>query len=217
MENFRPLNLWLSLAVAMIAIVFNACDKDDDALTTDKGVVIDSVKWATRNVGSPGKFVARQGDAGMFYQWNRKVAYSSTGDYVANWDTANPEGDAWERINDPCPAGWRIPTLAEIEILLDTEKVSNEWTTVNGVNGRSFTDKETGNSLFLPITGFRGYSNGLLSDADLSNEDHQGGYYWSATKVDKGNAYYLLFNKNKILWYENYFNFGFNVRCVEIN
>ena len=42
------------------------------AAPTD-GVVINGVRWATRNVDKPGTFAANPEDAGMLYQWNRKV------------------------------------------------------------------------------------------------------------------------------------------------
>ena len=66
----------------------------EDPLISDAGVVINGVKWATRNVGEPGKFVANIEDAGMLYQWNRKIGWSSTDPMKdsnggANWDSTN--------------------------------------------------------------------------------------------------------------------------------
>ena len=116
--------------------------------TTDEGVIINGVKWATRNVDVPGTFAVNPEDAGMFYQWNRKTAQAATG-AVTGWENSTPTGTVWEKANDPSPAGWRIPTKAEIEKLSDANKVSHEWTTQNGVKGRKFTDKATGSSLFL--------------------------------------------------------------------
>jgi uncharacterized protein (TIGR02145 family) len=111
----------------------------------------------------------------MFYQWNRKKAWPAIGDDVANWDATDPEGDSWEKANDPSPSGWRIPTLSEIQSLFDTDKVDNVWTTRNGINGRKFTDKATGSSMFLPAVGFRYFSDGTLSLAGSY------GNYWGRT------------------------------------
>ena len=42
----------------------------DSSLYYDKGVVINGVKWATRNVGEPGRFVETYNQTGEYYQWN---------------------------------------------------------------------------------------------------------------------------------------------------
>ena len=148
-----------------------------DPLTVDEGVVINGVKWATRNVAAPGTFAATPEDAGMFYQWNNKKAWPATGEEVAGWDDSISAGEIWEKSNDPSPAGWHVATDAEFRTLLfDDDKVSNEWTTQNGVIGRKFTDKATGNSIFFPAAGYRDGTNGTLNLVDI-----QGGY-WTSTK-----------------------------------
>ena len=148
-----------------------------DPLTADEGVVINGVRWATRNIAAPGTFAAAPEDAGMFYKWNNKKAWPATGDEVTNWDDSIHDGEIWEKSNDPSPAGWRVPTNAEfITLLFDDDKVSNEWTTQNGVIGRKFTDKATGNSIFLPAAGNRDGSEGLLNLVDI-----QGNYWTSIT------------------------------------
>ena len=79
------------------------------------GMLINGIRWATRNVATPGTFVTHPEDAGMFYQWNRKKGWSSTDPMInsnggTTWDNSFPEGDGWEKTNDPCPTGWRVPT-----------------------------------------------------------------------------------------------------------
>ncbi|GHV10413.1 hypothetical protein FACS1894162_4340 [Bacteroidia bacterium] len=96
--------------------------------TTDSGVVINGVKWATRNVDEKGKFVNNPEDNGYHY--------------------------TWKEAQTACPVGWRVPTLAELRTLLNINKVRSEWTTQNGYKGRKFTDKTTGKNLFLPAAGF---------------------------------------------------------------
>ena len=150
----------------------------------DNGVVINGVKWATRNVDKPGAFATNPEDAGMFYQWNRKVGWSATDPMInsdggTSWDSSTPVGDTWEKSNDPSPAGWRVPTLEEIKTLLDENKVSNEWTSENGVNGRRFTDKVSGKSIFLPAIGGRSWQGGHFYGSVLF------GSYWSCTLLDE--------------------------------
>jgi uncharacterized protein (TIGR02145 family) len=137
------------------------------------GVEINSVIWATRNVGTPNTFVNNSTDFGMLYQWNRKKAWVTTGS-ITDWDTEMPEGFVWEQANDPSPEGWRIPTIEELRTLLDTERVSEEWTNENGINGKKFTDKITQNSIFIPATGFR-------NDEGVAYYGGTHGYYWSSS------------------------------------
>jgi uncharacterized protein (TIGR02145 family) len=186
-----------------------------DPSTFDEGVVVNGVKWATRNVAAPGIFVARPEDRGMFYQWNRKIGWSFTNPVVntnggTTWNSNTPTGTTWEKSNDPSPIGWRVPTLNEIKTLLDSDKVSSEWITQNGANGRKFTDKVTGNSIFLPVAGLRLHSNGTLWGAGSD------GYYWSSTAVQfDETAYNIYFFSDNISWsVEHYRGCGFNVRAV---
>ena len=145
-------------------------------------VLINGVKWATRNVDMPGTFAATPQDAGMFYQRNRKIGWSSTDPMInsdggTTWDDSYPEGDTWEKENDPCPTGWRVPTAGELWSLVTT---GSEWTTENDVNGRTFGNDD--NLLFLPAARFRNYLGELRGIV--------GGYYWSS--VAESNYSYVL-------------------------
>ena len=173
-------------------------------------VMINGVKWATCNVAAPGFFAAKPEDAGMFYQWNRRKAWPTTGD-ITGWDNSYPTGYTWEKSNDPSPAGWRVPTLDEIQKLFDTDNVSNEWTNENGVNGKKFTDKVTKNTLFLPAAGQR------ISYGQDGRLDYVGdyGFYWSSTTPLSGNhAYALGFDSDNVV--TNYYarHYGYSVRSV---
>jgi uncharacterized protein (TIGR02145 family) len=209
---FRLTGLKLKKMKAKVFILLAAISFStfaQDAKIVDEGVIINGVKWATRNVAAPGTFADKPEDPGMLYQWNRKKAWSATGD-VAGWDTTVPEGDTWEKSNDPSPAGWRVPTFEEIKTLFDTDKVSNERTTRNGVNGRKFTDKVTGNFIFLPAVGIRDYSDGTLYYAG------SGGYYWSSTADEfyETGAYNLGFGSGGAGWKSYDRHLGLSVRAV---
>jgi uncharacterized protein (TIGR02145 family) len=180
----------------------------------DTSVIINGVTWATRNVGAPGTFVCKPEDAGMFYQWNRKIGWSSTDPLVnsnggTTWNYIMPDGTEWEKANDPSPAGWRVPTLDEIQILYDKDKVSSEWTVLNGVNGYLFTDKTTDKSLFLPAAGYRRNNNGALYDAAGTD-----GYCWSSTQDYTSTAYCLHFYSGYVFRASYYRSSGLPVRCV---
>jgi uncharacterized protein (TIGR02145 family) len=138
----------------------------------------------------PGTFADNPEDAGMFYQWNRKVGWSNTDPMVSTegattWNNANMEGEKWEKENDPCPEGWRVPTSEELLILRNETYVTSVWTTENGVNGRRFTDIANNTSIFLPAAGFRAYDEtGIIKYAGNT------GRYWSTTVNGTGNAVY---------------------------
>ena len=181
-------------------------------LSADDYVLINGVRWATRNVDAPGTFAASPESAGMFYQWNSRIAWSASGEKVPgwppnwggwegwSWNHSNPGATTWEVSNDPSPAGYRVPTYAEILSLIDTEKVSRTWTTQNGVNGRRFTDIATGNNIFLPTAGDRDGYDGTL------NYPNDYGQYWSSTPIpfeiadSYTSAYGFSFNSDYTNW-----------------
>jgi uncharacterized protein (TIGR02145 family) len=191
------------------SLVFYRPNFDDKKSETPEYVEINGVRWATRNVDQPGTFATSPESPGMFYQWNRSKEWSATGS-VTSWDSSYPTGDSWEKANDPSPAGYRVPTLDEIEKLFDKTKVANEWTTVNNVNGRKFTDKNNGNSIFLPAVGHRIGTNGTL------RYDGTDGYYWGSTTFEgvENFAYSLSFSSDGADWVGGSRDIGFSVRPV---
>ena len=177
-------------------------------------VEINGVKWATCNVDMPGTFAAKPEDAGMFYQWNRKIGWSSTdpminsdGGTTWDWDSSVPTGDSWEKSNDPCPTGWRVPTLGELASL-----PGSQWATVNGVNGRIFGSGDK--IVFFPAVGLRNGFNGTWGYGYPS----QTGSYWSGTSVmfNSQSAYCLTFyNDDRVdRDYSLTRSYGFPLRCV---
>ncbi|MCL2041828.1 MAG: hypothetical protein FWG84_07310 [Bacteroidales bacterium] len=207
--------IYLITIVFALSAVFTACkkDKEDKDVSGDeeKGVVINGVRWATRNVDMPGTFAANPEDAGMFYQLGRKVGWSTTNPLVNSdggtiWDDNMPLGDTWEQKNDPCPCGWRVPTIKELRSLVAS---GSSWDELNGVTGRFFGSGE--HSIFLPSAGGRNYTSGALCDVGSS------GYYWSSSISfsDATRGLDLSFYDGGI--HPNiylYRSFGESIRCV---
>ncbi|MDR2964098.1 MAG: TonB family protein [Bacteroidales bacterium] len=172
------------------------------------GVMVNNVCWATRNVSLPGTFAATPESAGLFYQWNRKIGWSTTEPLINSnggyeWSNSTMRGSEWEKANDPSPAGWRVPTSHEIQSLLDYNNVTREWVVKNGVTGRKFTDKTTGNSLFFPAAGYRDEEDGILNVIKYC-------FYWSTIPDDSNNEFLSY-----VHYYDNYDrNYGFTIRSV---
>jgi len=146
--------------------------------TQDRGAVINGVRWATRNVGIMGTFVAAPEMYGNLYSY-------------------------WRAI-DVCPRGWRVPTQAEFESLVAAGSV---WTTVGGVNGRTFG--VGANSIFLPAAGYRDAGNGMI---DFSGRL---GGYWSSSEHGVF-AHFLSFDHGSVdpANFIVYREVGYAVRCV---
>ena len=115
----KKFNILLSVAL-LVTVLFTACepkcpicdDNDDNnnGIIPDE-VVINGVKWATRNVGARGTFATNPEDYGNLY--------------------------TWQEAQTACPSGWRLPTQSEFESLM---MVSNTWTMQGNINGRKFGD-----------------------------------------------------------------------------
>lgn len=202
----------LILTILCLTTAITACAQQLSK-TTDTGIIINGVRWASRNVDAPGTFADKPKDAGMFYQWNRNEAWPATGVY-SNTEYYDIKYEEWEKKNDPSPAGWRVPTIKEFERLWDTEKVTHKWTKIKGVKGQKFTDKATGNSIFLPALGYRDV-NGNYTTVHWKG---LAGFYWSSTPREnhgeKDGVQYLHFDDYSAAHSQGYGRNMFSVRCV---
>ena len=154
------------LFTSIIGLV--SCDSDDDDSTPDGVVAVDlglpsGTLWANMNVGA--KWIEDYGDYFAWgetrpkdvYDWSTYKWANGSYDTLTKYCTMSYRGTVDNKTildleDDAAHAnwggGWRIPTLYEIDELLNN--TIKEWTTQNGVVGRKFISKVNGNSIFLP-------------------------------------------------------------------
>jgi uncharacterized protein (TIGR02145 family) len=243
----KPIS-FLTLALLTVCAT-HAQDINIDPATTDEGVIINGIKWATRNLAAHGKFVEKPEDYGALFQWGRAGdgheqrtspsypndnadfengvvsgaenfdvngqivnTHAAYGKFIKQadnpFDWRIPQDDAlWnlgseatpiKMVNDPCPAGWRLPTYTEFATL-----DNGKWTNTP-VFGYRFWNNDA--SIFFPAAGYRDCINGMVYD---EGED---GYYWSNTAA--GHSCYLSFGSD-YFGIDGYFKTsGFSIRCV---
>jgi Fibrobacter succinogenes major domain (Fib_succ_major). len=196
--------IFMTVAVILTAVLAG-CDGMDtpDPDVYDVGVVIGGYTWATRNVDTFGKFAALPQDLGMYYQWNRTTPWQTTGD-VTGWDASTPAGNVWAAENDPCPAGWHVPTRTELEALNAVEGV---WGVQGGVSGRSYGFGT--NTIFLPGGGYR------VTDGSFLNKPNNNNLYWASSIESDVYATSLAFTEMSSVIGSTYRTAGALIRCVK--
>ena len=189
---------------------------------TDKGVVINGVRWATRNVDMPGTFAETPKCFGMLFQWNRRKVWNVIEQWGDDWDSSMPTGTEWEKENDPCPQGWRIPTQAEWQKLIDVGSIwsppPNEYiiTTSVCINPPSLSEiygedavfgrffGTVPNQIFLPAAG--------IIDRGFHHSQKDAGFYWS-----NHSAIGFGFNRHNADIRVSQGNEARSIRCVAID
>ena len=183
---------------AKVNVADDKAEKAEAVEAVDLGL---SVKWANMNVGA-----TKASGFGTYFAWGetKPKKYYSWDTYA--WSQGNtkflfkysvedrktqlvPSDDA-ARAN--WGGEWRMPTVKEFEELTNPDNCDWEWITKDGVNGYKVTGKKTGNSIFLPITGFRFYEGVQFRSLK--------GIYWTSTLyIDNPNkAWFLLFGFEEI-------------------
>jgi len=176
--------------------------------------------WMDRNLGASQVATSSTDTAayGDLYQWGRgsdghqlrtsattttlsttNVPGHSSFIIASNSDWRNPHNtNLWQGvsgINNPCPAGYRIPTDTEWE----AERAS--WSSNNAAGAFA--------SLKLTFTGHRVGPNGALGGVGTN------GFYWSSTVIYVHAAVLLVFGTSGSAMGSDPRNYGTSVRCIK--
>jgi uncharacterized protein (TIGR02145 family) len=171
---------------------------------------------------------------GGYWQWGRKgpdasqwhdtntanFAHGPTGPdsgeansaTISDWDQTYASDGSWsdtqKTVNDPCPAGFRVPTYPQWRGVMDnnTQRPEGSWTDsfTNYSSARFF-----GDHLMLPSVGRRSPSNGSLIGRGI-----YGGYWSSSEPASAGYAWYLRVVESGAFLDFYYRRYGFSVRCI---
>ena len=159
---------------------------------------------------------------GGYWQWGRKDMASpgpsgpgadQTNVNAAGWKNIyTPNGswsDAVKTSNDPCPAGYRVPTRDQWIGVISYNSASNvggSWTSssTNYTTGKLFGDQ-----LFLPAAGLRSYLDGSFFWRGSR------GVYWSSSEGGSYSAWsFGVSSVGAGSFYDDFRASGLSIRCI---
>ena len=151
-------------------------------------------KWACCNVGAKapweygGYYAWGETEEKDYYFWNTYTHCdgSSSTCHDLGSDIA---GTKYDVAHVKWGSKWRMPSKEQLKFLF--YNCSSEWTTINGINGRKFTDTN-GGSIFLPAAGNRW----KYDSEDVGSY----GDYWTSTQMpnESDAAYFIFFDSESI-------------------
>ena len=122
---------------------------------------------------------------------------------------------ATEYMGNPCPAGWRIPTVAELAGLIEniqtpvTVKDKNDWDMVVAQCWGASKSTDTEEAVMLPYAGHIVETSGYGPSSIGSI-----GCYWASDLKDGKPSILRLYKTTYNIWDYDRRACGFSIRCV---
>jgi|GEM_PF-2289430 len=164
-----------------------------------------------------------QGLIGNYYQWGRNtpVANGFTPPAaIGGWSFTSAADGAWSETvktaTDPCPAGFKVPTVAQWQAVINNNVFSKTGTfadsPTNFGSAIHFGPDAATKILTLPAGGSRFAVDGALQGRGIS------GYYWTSTSSSSGSSNGFLVTQNTTAVGNDNINraYGLSVRCISL-
>ena len=168
--------------------------------------------WCEHNVGA-----SRPEEVGLYFSWGNVTGHAEGSGYdfsQTNYDASAGAalaadisvGDQYDMAHHNMGGQWRLPRRTEFQELYDN--CDSEWIAQDGMNGRRFTSRANGNSIFFPAAGYY--------DGTTLNGRGSSGDYWSSSFYSATSAVDLSFNSSGVSPQgSNGRRGGFTVRAVQ--
>lgn len=211
-----------SILFCTSSIVLRAQNSGNQSSTPTEVKSLTGKIWMDRNLGASQVATSSRDKAsyGDLYQWGRardghqkrssmttkKIAKNARPDndrfievtkFPTDW-LKNQNAGLWQGatgVNNPCPTGFRLPTVEEFDEEIATWKSKN-------AKGAMLSP------LKLPLTGYRSNRDGEITDSGVSGD------YWTSTTNDSY-AKGLYFDENSAATDAGGRGVGVAVRCIK--
>lgn len=153
---------------------------------------------------------AQTGESGRYYS---QANDQSNSDVIVGWNGAPKPAGSWsdgsKTANDPCPSGYRVPTSAQWQAVINNNNVSYIGSGWSSYPSNYDTGLAVEGLLFLPAAGYRD----ATYQGWLDNRGAQGMYYSTTTSSASG-ANFLYFQNGTVAIGSGNRAYGFSIRCI---